>query len=204
MSTPVLTRGNPAFALAYVRVDDSSASENAQRQAILDWVTPKGIDIVDWHVSHGPTSDTDALIAAIDALPGANAGWFVVASLDRLHPEGEHIAAVFGTLVHTKGARLDSADGKFTPEPGQVCPTCDHPVFPSTRYPHALCGLCLHEATDEHGRRLDFFNVDMSGGFRARYVDTGEARTSHVCYVRGVRCWADEARFGGIVIEPRS
>ena len=62
----------------------------------------------------------------------------------------------------------------------------------------------MFEATDEHGRRLSFFNVDMTGGFRAVYVDSGEEREGHVCYVRGVRCWADEARFGGIVIEQRS
>ena len=23
----------------------------------------------------------------------------------------------------------------------------------------------------------------------------------HVCYINGVRCWADEYRFGGIIIE---
>jgi hypothetical protein len=47
-----------------------------------------------------------------------------------------------------------------------------------------------------------FSNVSLSGGFVARYADTGEARESHVCFIDGVKCWADEARFGGIIIRP--
>ncbi len=38
-------------------------------------------------------------------------------------------------------------------------------------------------------------------GFQATYADTGEPYDGHVCYVRSIRCWADEYRFGGIVIE---
>jgi hypothetical protein len=47
-----------------------------------------------------------------------------------------------------------------------------------------------------------FSNVSLSGGFVARYADTGEARDSHVCFIGGVKCRADEARFGGIIIQP--
>lgn len=54
----------------------------------------------------------------------------------------------------------------------------------------------------EEGRALAFSNTDMSGGFAARYADTGERRDSAICFVDGVRCRAGEARFGGIVIEP--
>jgi hypothetical protein len=203
MSTKFVPRGDSTFALAYVRVGDSSADEETQRRAIAAWAVREGVTIVASHVSKGPTSETEALIAAIDALPVLRAGWFVVASLDRLHPEWEHFAALFNSLAHEKGARLVSADGAFDPNPGQQCPICKIPVQPSSRYPQALCGLCLREAADEAGRLLHFHNVDMTGGFRATYSDTGEARDGHVCYVRGVRCWADEARFGGIVIEPR-
>jgi hypothetical protein len=204
MKKPVFSRGNPTLALAYVCVDDTSADETAQRKAIHAWAERERVTIVAWHVSHGPTSDFAELKAAIDALPTHGVGWLIVASLDRLHPEGERIAGVFDTLANEKGARLDSADGAFAPKPGQQCPICHFSVHPSTRYPRALCGLCMFEATDEHGRRLSFFNVDMTGGFRAVYADSGEEREGHVCYVRGVRCWADEARFGGIVIEQRS
>jgi hypothetical protein len=51
------------------------------------------------------------------------------------------------------------------------------------------------------GRKLRFFNLDFSGGFGASYADTGEPYDSHQCYVEGIECRADEARFGGIVIE---
>lgn len=41
----------------------------------------------------------------------------------------------------------------------------------------------------------------MSGGFEAIATDTKEKHPSHICYIEGVECWADEARFGGIVIQ---
>ena len=45
-----------------------------------------------------------------------------------------------------------------------------------------------------------FTNESVSGGFIAMYRDTGEIRDSHICYVDGHRCWADEAHMGGIVV----
>ena len=44
----------------------------------------------------------------------------------------------------------------------------------------------------------------MSGGFKAVVDETQEEGEDHICYIEGVKCWADEARFGGIVIEPCS
>jgi hypothetical protein len=34
-------------------------------------------------------------------------------------------------------------------------------------------------------------------------TETGEPYDSHLCLINGVPCYADEARFGGIVIEVR-
>ena len=84
----------------------------------------------------------------------------------------------------------------------QRCPICrkEQPVDP--RYPNHLCEACVDRAVDESGRALRFSNVGMSGGFVASYADTGDKRDSHVCYVDGVKCWADEARFGGVVVQP--
>jgi hypothetical protein len=65
-----------------------------------------------------------------------------------------------------------------------------------------LCDACVREAVDEQDRSLLFSNLDASGGFQARYADTGELRASHVCFVRGVKCWADERYMGGIVVVP--
>jgi hypothetical protein len=60
----------------------------------------------------------------------------------------------------------------------------------------------MDQATDKSGRSLEFANIDATGGFQAFYSDTGEHYRDHVCFVRGVRCCADEAHFGGIVIQP--
>jgi hypothetical protein len=80
------------------------------------------------------------------------------------------------------------------------CPLCGAVVPTTERYPRALCGACAALACDAHGRSLEFFNESLSGGFIAQYADTGEPYPSHECWVRGVLCWADEARFGGIVV----
>lgn len=85
----------------------------------------------------------------------------------------------------------------------QLCPICSSPQVVVPRYPQRLCKNCVVSATDESGRSLQFFNESPSGGFMARYADTGEPRNSHVCFVNGIRCWAEEARFGGIVVQPR-
>ena len=84
----------------------------------------------------------------------------------------------------------------------QLCPICGNAQRPFPRYPRYLCQACAAEAVDEAGRRLEFCNESIGGGFQAMIAATGEIRDSHVCFIRGVRCWADEARLGGIVIQP--
>ena len=83
----------------------------------------------------------------------------------------------------------------------QKGPICDCDVSVNPRYSRYLCRDCASEAASEDGRRLAFANTDFSGGFEAWYTDTKEPYESHLCYVRGCRCWAGEARFGGIVIQ---
>jgi hypothetical protein len=82
------------------------------------------------------------------------------------------------------------------------CPICQGPAHQTPRYPDALCAECVKLAVDDRGRALRFYNQSLSGGFEAHRED-GTRSTEHVCFVRGVRCWADEAHFGGIVIRPR-
>ena len=84
----------------------------------------------------------------------------------------------------------------------QYCPICRVKVAQSPRYPRYLCNNCAAKAADENGRRLKFYNESFSGGFIAEYADSGEARDSHICFIDGVKCWADEAHMGGIVIQP--
>jgi len=83
----------------------------------------------------------------------------------------------------------------------QDCAICGAEVDPSARYPRYLCEECAARATAPDGRPLRFSNADLSGGYRAEYADTGEPYCSHNCMIDGVACRADEARFGGIVIQ---
>ncbi|MBW4473591.1 MAG: hypothetical protein KME45_24925 [Stenomitos rutilans HA7619-LM2] len=85
-----------------------------------------------------------------------------------------------------------------------ACPICSAPVQHQERYPQAVCHACYEKACDAQGQQLSFFNVSMSGGFGAVIADTQEDYPSHLCYIEGVTCWADEARFGGIVMQPHS
>lgn len=83
----------------------------------------------------------------------------------------------------------------------QQCPICFKAVPALAKYPRYVCADCAARATDETGRPLRFFVESLSDGFVARYADNAELRASHVCFIDGVECWADEARFGGIIIE---
>ncbi len=83
----------------------------------------------------------------------------------------------------------------------QKCPICLKQINKNRRYPLYVCNDCKAKATDEDDRPLKFHNESLSGGFLGFYSDTDEEYNSHICYIDGVRCWADEARFGGIVIE---
>ena len=81
------------------------------------------------------------------------------------------------------------------------CPVCGKSMQANPRYPNAVCGSCSGMAADENGRRLGFSNVDIAGGLIAYYLDTDEPYDSHECFVNDMRCWAEEARFGGVVIQ---
>lgn len=87
------------------------------------------------------------------------------------------------------------------------CPICgaEQPALP--RYPDYLCRSCVSRAATEDGRRLLLVNTSPAGGFAARYADTGrlceEVTITHIVYVDGVRCRADESRVGGIVVQPQ-
>lgn len=82
-----------------------------------------------------------------------------------------------------------------------ACPICHASLDPVPRYPHYVCANCAGKTVAANGRRLQFSNVDMSGGFAASYADTGESYASHACWIDGIPCHADEAYLGGIVVE---
>jgi hypothetical protein len=90
----------------------------------------------------------------------------------------------------------------------QRCPICLAEVAENPRYPDHLCSECARRAVDADGRPLKFYNTSLSGGFEAIYADDktpAEAVTrDRIVFVDGAQCVADEARFGGIIIRPKS
>ncbi len=85
--------------------------------------------------------------------------------------------------------------------PAQTCPICGIEVRANPRYPRYLCRDCAARAVAPDGRALRFCNADIGGGYLAFYADSEEPYPSHACVVDGIAYRADEARFGGIVIE---
>lgn len=85
-----------------------------------------------------------------------------------------------------------------------ACPICKTKLDANPRYPNYVCPDCKKKACDINARKLDFWNTSIGGGFRAEYTDTKGEYSSHICYIDGIECYADEARFGGIVIEAKT
>lgn len=85
----------------------------------------------------------------------------------------------------------------------QHCPICKSEVQQNLRYPNYVCNECFDKATDKEGRKVTFGNIDFWGGCEGIYLDTQEKYNSNICYINGQECIADEARFGGIVIEKK-
>jgi len=81
------------------------------------------------------------------------------------------------------------------------CPICKTDLQPKTRYPNYVCSECSNKASDKLGNPLSFGNIGIGGGFEAFCAKTNKKHDSHICYIEGIECFADEARFGGIVIE---
>lgn len=81
------------------------------------------------------------------------------------------------------------------------CPICKTELDFYSRYPNYICNSCVEKATDQNGRSLSFSNEGMHGGFIVTYTDNGEKIDSHICYIGEVKCYADEAYMGGIVVE---
>jgi hypothetical protein len=118
------------------------------------------------------------------------------------------LAAAIGEAELTMSGGDGTASVRWRDDPLQIapgehpCPICHSPALDSARYPDRLCPACVFEATDAQGRPLTFGNSTMGGGFEARYAESGAPYAGHECFVRGVRCRADEAHLGGIVVQP--
>lgn len=83
----------------------------------------------------------------------------------------------------------------------QKCPVCGRDVKLNERYPRYVCSSCVKRATDEHGKSVEFYQSGALGLLAGRYTETGEPYLPCDCLIDGVDCWAEEARFGGIVVQ---
>jgi hypothetical protein len=81
------------------------------------------------------------------------------------------------------------------------CPICAARVAHSPRYPKQVCERCQSRTSDAYGRRLKFTNEDPAGGLRAVYMDSGEEYTRQLCYIDGRKCFVNEHRTGGVIVE---
>ena len=69
------------------------------------------------------------------------------------------------------------------------------------RYPSAVCSTCAAQPRSADGRPLLFENQALFGGLTGRYADTGEPHALDECSIGGVLWRAEEAWFGGVVIQ---
>ena len=88
----------------------------------------------------------------------------------------------------------------------QLCPLCKTEVPYSGRYPNYICYMCCSKGNvkDSEGNLVEFYNSTPIGtGFLSLHTIDGKVvkKEEHTCFVKGVKCYAEEARFGGIVIQ---
>ena len=161
--------------------------------------------------------DTDTVAAIAGALLGARHGtryiprewafavhgWPGVRGID-VSRMGRRTAQ-HGLFDASVGGSDASGTALTTPETGQSCPVCGTVSRQLERYPDQVCLWCVAWATDETGRGVLLFNASFSGGLDAQYDDgtpaSAAARSGRVL-IGGRRYYAQEARFGGIVVLP--
>ncbi|AWB91563.1 hypothetical protein [Aeromicrobium chenweiae] len=96
------------------------------------------------------------------------------------------------------------------PPPTHPCPVCGAATFHSDRYPASVCAECQQRATDRDGRRIVGYNEGPFGGLVVFYAESPSGTQSEIagdvletgrCWIDGIECTIDEARFGGVVIQ---
>lgn len=160
-------------------------------------------------------SRPDRLSAHDDFLSEENAAWLRERGCLKIYLGGGRAAMAWDARMTDEGlaeagrgisllvafaGRLESGSKSRESSPN-TCPLCGAAMTFNPRYPRAVCFVCAGRASDAKGRALDFFNADIGGGFVALYREGGEKYDSHDCFIDGYACRADEARFGGIVVQ---
>jgi hypothetical protein len=91
----------------------------------------------------------------------------------------------------------------------QWCSNCYEEVYYQGRYPKCICINCMSkEISDKDGNLLNFSNLGFSGGFKiirknrdGQIIEEDNTKQFCDCIIDGKHFFAQEARFGGIVIQ---
>ena len=78
------------------------------------------------------------------------------------------------------------------------CPICKNDMLLFNRYPNRICNKCSELTVTEEKKNIYFGNIDIYGGFMS--IVDGNIGDIHECYVNDIKCYAEEGRFGGIII----
>ena len=86
------------------------------------------------------------------------------------------------------------------------CPICSADMPRLGRYPLSICRACAtdDDIKDVSGHPVKFVNIHAFGsGFASFHTIDGICiqKEEHICFVKGVKCYAEEGYFGGIVIQ---
>ena len=85
------------------------------------------------------------------------------------------------------------------------CPICSYNLtYYTPRYPKMICQNCANsDIVDSSGNKVTFVNIDIYGGFMSLHKinDKIVEKKEHICWIKDIKCYADESRCGGIVIQ---
>lgn len=84
----------------------------------------------------------------------------------------------------------------------QFCSNCKSEVPFNQRYPKYICNSCEMKIHCSEGRKIGFYNEEALGfGCVGYYSDSKEEYPSKTCFIGDREFFAQEARFGGIVLQ---
>lgn len=153
------------------------------------------------------SNDFDAETATINREVSNKRICFIDGVAVQLFEEG----AVVGLVVLDNQA--DEEIKKVRDRQTQPCGVCKQPVHLNQRYPAYVCGRCQSRAVDSLHRPVITSNTGILGTGQiallrdkpdgaTEYVPSEPANENYEIYIDGVKCNFEEARFGGIVVQP--
>ncbi|MDG6347559.1 hypothetical protein QAA18_02185 [Luteimonas sp. 8-5] len=71
----------------------------------------------------------------------------------------------------------------------------------NARYPRAVCNDCAARTTDAKRQPVTLGNAGLSGGLVSSSPHAPVIDEQAICFIDDVACIAEEARFGGVVVQ---